>query len=176
MSDSVTRYADLFEADTHSVEFKLETLILGITHAIDDAMQRRHMSRADLARELDVSPPMVTKILNGTSNFTLRTLVKVSHALECEFTAAMAPCGQHVQVEFVPSVESPEGETKISFDPLGLPSMPMITSWTHVAIPAVLPGVSFYEYKVGSWPGERMLMPKTAPAAKKTRMPLDRVA
>jgi transcriptional regulator with XRE-family HTH domain len=150
MSDSVTRYEDLFEADTHSVEFKLETLILRITDAIDGAMKQRRMSRADLARELDVSPPMVTKILNGTSNFTLRTLVNVSHALGCDFTATMAPCGHHVQVDFVPVAESLEGEVEAAFRALPLPSEPFVMWVSDMGVPTVSHGRQFYEYTVAA--------------------------
>ena len=42
------------------------------------------INRAKLANLLNVSPPAVTKILNGNSNFTLKTLISLADALDME--------------------------------------------------------------------------------------------
>jgi len=55
-------------------EFRLEYIILSITEKISKTMKKKNMSRSQLADRLNVSPPAVTKILNGSSNFTLKTL------------------------------------------------------------------------------------------------------
>jgi len=63
-------------------DFRLESLILDITEKISIKMKQKGMNRVKLAQSLNVSPPAVTKILNGTSNFTLRTLLSLADALD----------------------------------------------------------------------------------------------
>ncbi|MDP2645488.1 MAG: helix-turn-helix transcriptional regulator [Desulfobacterales bacterium] len=65
-------------------EFRLEGFILHITEDVCKRMVEKDMKRSDLAKRLNVSPPAVTKILNGSSNFTLRTLLSIADALEYE--------------------------------------------------------------------------------------------
>jgi len=65
-------------------EFRLETLILNITEKICERMQQKKINRTRLAEKLKVSAPAVTKILNGNSNFTLKTLLSVADALDLE--------------------------------------------------------------------------------------------
>lgn len=73
------RKLEFFKED---FEFRLETLILDLTEKICDKMQRKNINRTRLSELLNVSPPAVTKILNGTSNFTLKTLLSLADALE----------------------------------------------------------------------------------------------
>jgi transcriptional regulator with XRE-family HTH domain len=63
-------------------EFRLEGFILNITEDICKRMKKKNINRTDLAQKLNVSRPAVTKILNGSSNFTLRTLLSIADALE----------------------------------------------------------------------------------------------
>ena len=65
-------------------EFSLEGFILRLTEDICKRMEQKNMNRTDLAQRLNVSRPTVTKILNGRSSFTLRTLVSIADALEYE--------------------------------------------------------------------------------------------
>ena len=64
------------EALKDDFDFRLETLILNITETISENMGKKGFNRSKFAEILRVSPPAVTKILNGTSNFTLQTLSK----------------------------------------------------------------------------------------------------
>jgi transcriptional regulator with XRE-family HTH domain len=63
-------------------DFRLETLILNITETISENMEKKGFNRSKFAEILKVSPPAVTKILNGTSNFTLKTLLTIADALK----------------------------------------------------------------------------------------------
>ena len=65
-------------------EFRLESLILDITENISEKMLKRNINRTKLAEKLNVSRPAVTKILNGNSNFTLKTLLSLSDALSLD--------------------------------------------------------------------------------------------
>ena len=65
-------------------DFRLETLILEITEKICARMNEKEINRKRLSELLNVSPPAVTKILDGNSNFTLKTLLSLSDALGME--------------------------------------------------------------------------------------------
>ncbi len=72
---------ELFKDD---FDFRLETLILNLTEHICKRMKQKNINRTELADLLNVSPPAVTKILNGNSNFTLKTLLSLSDVLDQE--------------------------------------------------------------------------------------------
>lgn len=65
-------------------EFRLETIILDLTEKISKRMKEKNLNRTNLAELLKVSPPAVTKILNGNSNFTLKTLLSLADALQLQ--------------------------------------------------------------------------------------------
>jgi transcriptional regulator with XRE-family HTH domain len=71
-----------FEALKDDFDFRLETLILNITETISENLEKKGFNRSKFAEILRVSPPAVTKILNGTSNFTLKTLLTIADALD----------------------------------------------------------------------------------------------
>ncbi len=79
-------FKDLLESFEGDFEFRLETTILNITEQICKKMKEKDINRSRLAGILNVSPAAVTKILNGNSNFTLRTLLSLSDALDSELT------------------------------------------------------------------------------------------
>jgi len=62
-------------------DFKLEQLVLGLTEQIAKAMHEEGITRADLARRLNVNPAAITRILRGDSSFRLRTLLAIADAL-----------------------------------------------------------------------------------------------
>lgn len=92
------RRANWFEKLTAKIEgefdYRLERIILNLTEDICQRMETLKMNRTQLANKLDVTPAAVTKILNGNSNFTLRTLLTLSDALDAdlriEFSAKTA--------------------------------------------------------------------------------------
>lgn len=65
-------------------DFRLETLIYKITEKISERMDQKRINRTKFAQLLKISPPAVTKILNGNSNFTLKTLLSIADALELD--------------------------------------------------------------------------------------------
>jgi transcriptional regulator with XRE-family HTH domain len=72
-------------------DYKLESLILNITEKISKRMSEKKINRSSLAGLLGVSPPAVTKILNGNSNFTLKTLLSISDALDMNLAVNFEP-------------------------------------------------------------------------------------
>lgn len=62
--------------------FETQRLLLHLTEAFAARMQQRQMRRANLAREMNVDRAMVTRILNGDQNVTIKTLVTMACALD----------------------------------------------------------------------------------------------
>jgi transcriptional regulator with XRE-family HTH domain len=91
-------------------DFRLESLILDITERIAIRMKQKGISRIKLAKSLNVSPPAVTKVLNGTSNFTLKTLLSLADALDFSLKVEFEEKQKVESVEFY-KAESPESLT-----------------------------------------------------------------
>ena len=77
-------FKNKLESFKEDFEFRLEKVILKLTNRISQRMEQKKMSRIKLAELLHVSPPAITKILDGNSNFTLRKLLSLTDALELE--------------------------------------------------------------------------------------------
>lgn len=58
-------------------------------------LERAKLSRSDLATKLDVSLPMVTKILRGDTNLTIETMVKATRAAKGKLHINLAPEDSH---------------------------------------------------------------------------------
>jgi len=77
-----------FESD---LEFRTEEVIIAFTEKVVAAMRERDMSRVELAQRLGVSKAFVTKLLNGNPNLTIRTMVSLAAALECDLLVDIQP-------------------------------------------------------------------------------------
>jgi len=65
-------------------DYILEGMILSITEKITRKMEDLGWSKKKLASEMNVSSPFITKLLNGSNNFTLKTIVKLSAVLDID--------------------------------------------------------------------------------------------
>lgn len=65
-----------------SLTYEQERLKLELSEGILQAMQAKGMKQADLARSIGKSRAYVTKILQGTTNFTVETVAALLWALE----------------------------------------------------------------------------------------------
>ncbi|HET6386280.1 MAG TPA: helix-turn-helix transcriptional regulator [Armatimonadota bacterium] len=72
-------------------EFVAESLSLAINEKISALMEQNGITRADLAHRLGVKRAFVTRLLNGSANSTLLTLVRVATALDVELKIEFAP-------------------------------------------------------------------------------------
>jgi transcriptional regulator with XRE-family HTH domain len=88
----------LEEAQQHD-DFWIEAAILEITEAVVRRMDELAISRSELARRLGTSPAYVTKILRGSANFTLASIVKLARALDCDVSVRLAPRRQETARE-----------------------------------------------------------------------------
>lgn len=77
--------------------YKLERAKLEITEGIVALMEAKGVSKSELAERIDVSPAYITKILRGSTNFTLDTMVKIATALDAEFCCHLKPAGHRTQ-------------------------------------------------------------------------------
>jgi len=81
----------MLEGLEHSRSFEVEGLKHEISESIFQAMERNDVSRAALAEQLGTSRAYVTKVLQGATNFTLESLVKIAGALNCNVSVQMTP-------------------------------------------------------------------------------------
>ncbi len=58
---------------------------------IAKAMARANISKAELARRLGKSRALITSILQGNTNFTLESLVKIADTLGCDLLVKLKP-------------------------------------------------------------------------------------
>lgn len=86
---------------TGSEEYRVQTVISDITEDMVARMDVLGLGRSDMAERLGVSPAMITKLLRGQNNFTVRTLVQVSDALGCRVSVKLPPCGFRVVPYFI---------------------------------------------------------------------------
>jgi transcriptional regulator with XRE-family HTH domain len=78
------RFADLLRRAESTDAYQIDRLKVEISERIYNAMKEQGVSNAELARRLGKSRAYVTKLLRGTTNFTLESLVRIGRALSCE--------------------------------------------------------------------------------------------
>lgn len=59
-----------------------EELILGVTEAVCEILEREGLTQAELARRLGKTKGFVSQVLAGDRNLTLRTIADIADALE----------------------------------------------------------------------------------------------
>lgn len=86
-------FEKLFSKNEDSQVYWTERAIIEFTEELVARMKSQGVSRADLARKIGTTPPYVSKILSGETNFTLETMVKLSQALGCTLRLHLQPDG-----------------------------------------------------------------------------------
>lgn len=64
-----------------AIEYWVDTACIGFDEDLSRLMSRGNMSRADLAREYGASTAFISKVLNGSTNYTLKTMAKLARAV-----------------------------------------------------------------------------------------------
>ena len=72
----------LDESPEHARAFLEQSLILDVTEAICEALEKRQMSKTALAGRLGTSKAHVAQLLNGSRNMTFRTFAGIAFALD----------------------------------------------------------------------------------------------
>lgn len=78
-SNVLDRFRDTLDYEVAKVE-------LAFTESLETLMQQRGVNKSELAKRIHTSPAYITKILRGSTNFTLETMVKLVRALDGELT------------------------------------------------------------------------------------------
>lgn len=81
MSQNQSRILDNFRG---TLDYELANVEMDFTDSLEALMQRRGVNNSELARRIETSPAYITKILRGSTNFTLETMVKLVRALNGE--------------------------------------------------------------------------------------------
>jgi transcriptional regulator with XRE-family HTH domain len=85
------RFADQLRAAELTDAYQIDRLKVEISERIYHAMNQQDVTNAELARRLGKSRAYVTKLLRGTTNFTLESLVRIGRALACEVELELVP-------------------------------------------------------------------------------------
>lgn len=97
------QFADLLQRAQQSDTFQIDRLKVEISERIYAAMKQQGTSNAELARRLGKSRAYVTKLLRGTTNFTLESLVRIGWALSCEVEFELLPKAHRAKAPQLPS-------------------------------------------------------------------------
>jgi transcriptional regulator with XRE-family HTH domain len=73
------------------IDYILEKQKVQIAEEIIAQMESKHISKAELARKLDVSNSYISKIFKTNINFTLKSLVQISHAIGASISIHFHP-------------------------------------------------------------------------------------
>lgn len=94
-------FAELFALAEQSNEYWVEGVKIEFAEQMLAQMKELGISRTELARRLGTSPAYVTKILRGTTNFTLESMVSIARVLDCELLTHLQRRGSRgVWLEF----------------------------------------------------------------------------
>lgn len=80
--DTEARFRERLRELEQDPDNALERVLIDVTEQIAVAMEKKGINRKQLAEAMGVKPPMVTRLLNGADNTTLRTLMRVAYALD----------------------------------------------------------------------------------------------
>lgn len=84
MTPTLTDYEALeTSSDEERRLVRQEELILEVTEALAEALEREGISKAELARRLRKTKGFVSQVLGGGRNLTLRTIADIADAFQC---------------------------------------------------------------------------------------------
>jgi transcriptional regulator with XRE-family HTH domain len=91
MNKTAQAFKELFASARKRFAYFLEGAIIGFTEDVVARMDELKMSKSDLAKKLNCNPAYVTKVLRGSTNFTLASMVKIGLALDSELEVRLRP-------------------------------------------------------------------------------------
>ena len=80
-----TEWAKTRDASDRNFWEFAEGLKIRFAIQLDEYMKAEEINKAELARRMGVSPPMISKILRGDANLTIETIAKIVFALDADF-------------------------------------------------------------------------------------------
>ncbi len=94
MADRID-FAALMGQARETDDYWVEKAKLDFTEEVVEHMDKGDINRVELAKRLGKSPAYVTKLLRGSNNFTLQTMVQLSQAVDCRFRIHLHSKGTH---------------------------------------------------------------------------------
>lgn len=82
-SSAANRFAKLGERLNDGGRLSIDRAKLDLSEKIFSAMQESQITEAELARRIGTTRAYVNKVLQGSTNFTIESLVKIGAALDC---------------------------------------------------------------------------------------------
>lgn len=76
------RFQKLLKEARQGDDYWIAEAQIEFTEQLHELMERRGLSRSELARIIGKSPAYITKALGGSTNFTLATMVRLARALD----------------------------------------------------------------------------------------------
>jgi hypothetical protein len=86
-------FEGFFETAEGSDEFWVESAKLEFTEEMLGRMKEMEITKTALAERLQVQPSIVTRLVSGHNNFTLRTMVKIARRLDSRLCFHLEPEG-----------------------------------------------------------------------------------
>lgn len=81
---------ELAEARSRTAYYE-EDVLLDVATQLLGAMEDNKVTKSELARRMDVSPPYITKILQGHTNMTIETMTKIASAIGLKWECLLIP-------------------------------------------------------------------------------------
>lgn len=94
-------FKGLIDSYKDDVEFQIEEFILEFTEKIAAKMEASNINRTELAGRLGVSKAFITKLLNGNPNLTIKTMMSIASALNCDLNLDLYPKGYRIKNFYV---------------------------------------------------------------------------
>lgn len=105
---AIKKWKALKEKIRSSEGYWVERAKNDFTAALHELMKRKKISKAGLARKLDISAPYVTRVMSGDENLTIESMVKFARAVDGQLHLHISDQRNHVSWF--------ECETDVSFD------------------------------------------------------------
>lgn len=94
---SYNSFKEMFSDVKKDDSYWSEKAKLDFAIELNNLLEKRRVSRADLARFLGNSPAYITKILRGENNFTIDTMTRIARALDGDLALHITPKEENVQ-------------------------------------------------------------------------------
>ena len=106
-------FKKLFSAIEKTLSYKKEKAKVDFTIELQSVIERKGLTRADLARQLGKTNAYVTQILRGERNFTIDTMVELADALDSNLAIHFSPKGEKT-VDWYRVIQGAPGQRRSS--------------------------------------------------------------
>jgi len=109
-------FSELLHKAKKSDDFWADTTILEFNEELSECIEKEHLSRSELAARVGVSPPYITKVLRGSENLTVMTMVKLARGVGRVLRLHLAPAGTRSYWVDTPNADEHIGDKYDTWD------------------------------------------------------------